>query len=338
MPLKAIAIALVGLGFAFAQISSSVAIPNSPAGLTFRAWLDAFNSGDRKQMEAFLLKYQPGKPEALDQMIDFREMSGGFELLGIDKSEPLHLEFRVKERGSETTASGQLDVKAGDPAVIDQMRMHARPPGSSGKAEDNIPPPQLDAATRSRVIDGAITNLNESYVFPETAKKMEESLRAHQKRGDYDSITSGEAFADLLTTQLREVSHDKHLGVKYSPMSLPAGQPGADFDDKARFEKQMEQTNCGFETAERLAGNIGYLKFNVFADPQICASTAIAAMNFLANTSAIIFDLRSNGGGRSRDGCVPLFLSVRGTDAPKRSLGTEGRHNTTVLDSGVCSR
>ena len=59
----------------------------------------------------------------------------------------------------------------------------------------------------------------------------------------------------------------------------------------------MEHLNCGFKKAEILDGNIGYLKFDFFADPGICGPTVVAAMNFLANVDAIIFDLRENGGG-----------------------------------------
>ena len=59
----------------------------------------------------------------------------------------------------------------------------------------------------------------------------------------------------------------------------------------------MERVNCGFKKAEILEDNIGYLKFDFFADPGICGPTVVAAMNFLANVDAIIFDLRENGGG-----------------------------------------
>jgi C-terminal processing protease CtpA/Prc len=59
----------------------------------------------------------------------------------------------------------------------------------------------------------------------------------------------------------------------------------------------MERINCGFEKVERLSSNIGYLKFNMFADPEVCGPTAVAAMNFLGNSDAIIIDLRENGGG-----------------------------------------
>jgi retinol-binding protein 3 len=57
----------------------------------------------------------------------------------------------------------------------------------------------------------------------------------------------------------------------------------------------MERMNCGFEKVEHLSGNIGYIKFNMFADPDVCGPTAVAAMNFLGSVDAIIFDLRENG-------------------------------------------
>src|SRR5947209_1135024 len=85
------------------------AIPGTPAGQTLQAWLDAFNSGDRGRIQAYLAKYEPTKP--VDGPVAFREQTGGFELLGIDKSDRLHIEFRVKERASPTIALGKMDVK-----------------------------------------------------------------------------------------------------------------------------------------------------------------------------------------------------------------------------------
>ena len=35
----------------------------------------------------------------------------------------------------------------------------------------------IDAATRTQVIDGVLKRINDSYVFPEVAKKMEQSIR-----------------------------------------------------------------------------------------------------------------------------------------------------------------
>jgi hypothetical protein len=268
------------------------AIPDTPAGHTLEAWLAAFNSGDPTLMEAYDRKYDPSKPVGDEKR--FRDMTGGFDVLKVMKSEPLHLEFLVKERRSGTQAIGKLDVKDGEPALVTSFALRTIPPGTSLSDLDF----KVDAATRARVIDGAILNLNEFYVSPETAKKMGDAVRARQKKGEYDSVDDGDAFAKTLTDNFREVSHDKHLRVSFSPARIPerpAGPPDA--DAAAQYRKNMEKMNCGFDKVEILSGNVGYLKFDMFADPEICGPTAVAAMNFLANVDAIIFDLRENGGG-----------------------------------------
>src|SRR5712664_1849334 len=160
-----------------ASAPTPAALPDSPAGHTFKAWLDAFNSGDRATEEKYLHTYDPSK--SLDDEMRFRGMTGGFVLLQILKSEPMRLQFLVKERDSETAVTGKLEVKTGNPAPVASFSLRAIPPGT--KIADLVF--KIDGATRAKVIDGAIANLNESYVFPETAKKMEESVRAHQKKG-----------------------------------------------------------------------------------------------------------------------------------------------------------
>ena len=284
------------------QARAQPAIPDTPAGRTFKAWLEAFNSGDRALLDAYLHKYDPSK--SLDNEMQFRRMTGGFNLLQIVSSEPLHLEFLVKGRGDETTAFGKLEVKDGDPAQVASFGLRAIPPGTAVSDLTF----KIDAATRTRVIDNAIAQLNEFYVFPETAKKMGEAVKARQKKGEYDSLTDGDAFAKMLTDNFQEVSHDKHLRVNFSPAPMPDRPEGPpDAEALARYRKDMERMNCGFDKVEILSGNVGYLKFGMFADPEVCGPTAVAAMNFLANVDAIIFDLRENGGG---DPKMIAFLST----------------------------
>jgi hypothetical protein len=270
---------------------AQVNVPDTPAGSVLKAWLEAFNSGDRARMDAYYQKYEPDK--SAESIMPFRDMTGGFELLGIEKSERLRLQFRVKERNSETIAIGKLDIKDSETLRVTGFGVHAIPPGASASAANF----DIDGTTRIRVIEGAIASLNEYYVFPDTAMKMEGAVRARQKRGEYDSVTDGDSFSNMLTEHFQEVSHDKHLRVSFSPFRLPDGPPGAAPDAIAQYQKQMERMNCGFDRVERLPGNIGYLKFDMFADPEVCGPTAIAAMNFLANVDAIIIDLRENGGG-----------------------------------------
>lgn len=268
--------------------AQSPTIPSTPAGNTLKAWLEAFNSHDRAKIEAFDAKYSPGR--AAQEDIDFSAQTGGFDLLSIDKSERLNIEFHVREKNSPTVAAGGIDVTDADPGVIVDFRLRAVPAG----APANAAPLTLDAAQRGRVIDGAITNLNDYYVFPDVAKKMEALLRERQKSGAYDSISDGGSYARTLTDDLQSVSHDKHLRVNFA-----AGGPGGPGPDGGGPDarKMMERSNCAFEKVERLPSNIGYLKFNGFMDPQFCSATASAAMNFLGNVDALIVDLRENGGG-----------------------------------------
>jgi hypothetical protein len=156
---------------------------------------------------------------------------------------------------------------------------------------------QLDAAERQRVIDAAIANLKQHYIDPDVAQKVADVLLAHQKSGDYDAQTEGGAFADLLTSQMREVSQDMHLVMVYSQKPLPDRPAGPSPEGFARYRKAMEQENCTFERVQILPHNIGYLKLNSFPDPSVCQPTAMAAMASLSRADAIIFDLRDNRGG-----------------------------------------
>ena len=157
----------------------------------------------------------------------------------------------------------------------------------------------IDAAARTQVVDAILKRLNDSYVFPDVAKKMAESIRDHVAKKDYDQITSAKQFATTLTTDLQAVSHDKHLRVRYSFESIPERRERREPTAEEREQRKRELTwlNHGFGKVERLPGNIGYLEFFNFADEELGADTVAAAMNFINGTDALIIDMRRNGGG-----------------------------------------
>ncbi|REJ77830.1 MAG: peptidase [Acidobacteria bacterium] len=158
---------------------------------------------------------------------------------------------------------------------------------------------EIDSAARSAVIDAALENINNSYVFPEVAKQMEKHVRALQKNGEYDSISSGREFAARLTKDLQSISKDKHLNLRFSydPLPVRSRNDRPSEEEIERRNRFMERVNYGFETVQRLEGNVGYIEFRGFFDAEAGAETVAAAMNFVANTDALIFDLRRNGGG-----------------------------------------
>jgi hypothetical protein len=276
---------------AVAQSSTSVAIPTTPAGTVLHAWLDAFNSADTARLAAYARQYDPSYDPKSE--MSFRERTGGFQLLSVERSEPRRVEFVAKERVGETTAYGLMIVSDTGTLRVADFRLAALGPNVS--AADL----RVDAATRRRVIDGAIADLDSFYVFPDVAKRIADSLHARQSRGAYDAYPNAMSFAFRLNDDVRAIGHDKHMRVDYSARPLPVQQASAMPSPEviARRQRQMDEMNCGFVKAEQLEGNIGYLKFNAFADPELCAATASAAMTFLAATRALIIDLRDNGGG-----------------------------------------
>lgn len=165
--------------------------------------------------------------------------------------------------------------------------------------QNEQPDMTIDAATRTAVIDGILKNLNDSYVFPEVAKKMEQAVRDRVAKKEYDQITSAKTFAETLTRHFQEVSRDKHLRISYSHEPIPERpnrrEPTAEEREMFRLNNQFG--NFGFEKVERLEGNIGYLSLRGFNDPNGAEETVAAAMTFLGNTNALIIDLRRNGGG-----------------------------------------
>ena len=167
---------------------------------------------------------------------------------------------------------------------------------ASGTAAQQAPP-AIDAATRQQVIDGAIEHMQRGYIFEDVAANMAAALRAHAKAGAYDAITSGAEFAALLTTHVREVSKDKHLRILYNPEGLGGVRAPATDEERARRVAAERRGNFGLHRVERLDGNVGYIELRGFSGSQEAGAAVAAAMNLLANTDALIFDLRRNGGG-----------------------------------------
>ena len=156
----------------------------------------------------------------------------------------------------------------------------------------------LGAEQRGRVIDDALQALNEQYVFPDVAKEMTKEIGSRRAKKEYDSITSSSEFARKLTEDLQAVCHDKHVRVRFNGSTPPThGSGGGPGGGPGPMQQRMRETNFGFEKLERLPGNVGYLDLRAFAPVDLAAELASSSMTLLANSDALIIDLRANGGG-----------------------------------------
>jgi hypothetical protein len=158
---------------------------------------------------------------------------------------------------------------------------------------------EFDRETKAAIIDSVRYHLDKTYVFPDVAKKMGDKLEKNFEKGKYDKIDNLDAFTRRLTKDMEDISHDRHLWIfpaTEDEIRIARRDEPSDQDMEARIARYA-YNNFGFERVERLPNNIGYLKFNMFADAEYGGETAVAAMNFLANCDAVIIDLRDNGGG-----------------------------------------
>lgn len=326
MTLRSISRAFAFLFLTAGLASAQVTVPDSPAGQTLKAWLDAFNSGDKARIENYVKTID--RSQSVDGMMGFRSQTGGFDLISIESNEPLHIRFRVKEKRGETTAIGNLIVRDGQPPSVESFGLRALPPGVTPVKVN------LDPALRKKTIDGIMAALTQYYVHANVAKQMNESIEAHEKAGDYDEMTDGDVFATQLTEDLRAVSHDKHLRVNFNPFKMPPQPDEPTPDEIEQFHKQMEHDNCAFDKVEILPNNIGYIKFDGFMDAGFCGSTVNAAMTFVSHTDALIFDIRQNGGGQPD--MVTLIASYL-FDEPTHLIDIYNRHENTTRQNWTLS-
>jgi C-terminal processing protease CtpA/Prc len=158
------------------------------------------------------------------------------------------------------------------------------------------------------LVTALIEKLQAKYVFPDVARKMAETLREREARGEYKGVSRPE-WCELVTRQLQEVCRDLHLQVRYSKEVLPpaVAEDGRLENPFWRNRQAGREYNFGFVKVERLAGNVGYLDVRAFYPPELAAGVCHGAMAFLANTSALVLDLRRNTGGEP--GMVSILLS-----------------------------
>lgn len=169
-----------------------------------------------------------------------------------------------------------------------------KPAGASGS--------DLTAAERENLIRGICDRIEKFYPVEEIGKRTREGLSRRFDAGEYDKIVSRKEFAARLTADLEDLSRDKHLDI-YNDPSLAAEIRGRGKASDTRIHKDQTEVenarweNFGFKTLRMLDGQVGYLDLRMFFAARYAGRTAVAAMEFLSGSRAIIVDLRRNGGG-----------------------------------------
>src|SRR5437879_6750013 len=283
------------LTVASAPLFGQTTIPNTPAGKVLRAWVDAYNSGDSARVAMFFRTYSA--EDALRGAFAFRKMTGGLFVICLRVRTPRTAYVMARFRAGPMVGYGAIDVSAADTSRVGGYFF----PLGINVSVDDI---RIDAPTGTHVVRRLAALLDSFYVSPEVGKRMSDSLLARLKRGVYDRYTNGATFAIHLRADLDDIAHDKHLQILYSLLRRgPEPQP-----DTVTQHRREREADCPVWPTERLEGDVGYLRFDGFVDPAECGSTIVTAMTALAETKALIIDLRENAGGGVA-GSTPLLES-----------------------------
>ncbi|MDB5276584.1 MAG: hypothetical protein JWR61_1539 [Ferruginibacter sp.] len=151
----------------------------------------------------------------------------------------------------------------------------------------------------SALINSITDSLTRHYIFPEKAVLISSYLQSQLKKNAYAGfLNNPEKLAGQIGHDINVVHHDPHMQVKFDPGFIPQQISKLSPEEVQHVKKYWKENNYTFKKVEILPGNIGYLPFDLFTDDIEAAKPTInAALKFLANTDALIIDLKNNMGG-----------------------------------------
>nr|WP_314862393.1 S41 family peptidase [uncultured Undibacterium sp.] len=161
---------------------------------------------------------------------------------------------------------------------------------------------QATAATPANNVQAIAKQVRDNFFSIAKGDEIAKILENEAKAGKYDKYTVPGDLATALSNRMKEF--DKHFNVLWN-VSASANQvrPSSTASSIRAFEAVDQRYNYGFSKVEILPGNIGYINVSRFAmidtnDAQSPARKAAdAALSMIANTNAVIIDVRENPGG-----------------------------------------
>lgn len=150
------------------------------------------------------------------------------------------------------------------------------------------------------LIEQLSAQIAELYVLQNKTEKIDTQLNNYLQNIDNSAPLEIEKFIESVNQVLYHSSNDHHLKLIYNPDKYEAYQKGGEQATDSLNREISRKVNFGVQKVEILTNNIGLLRFNKFQNRDHVESVIQGAMLMLANSDAVIIDLRYNGGGDGR--------------------------------------
>lgn len=163
------------------------------------------------------------------------------------------------------------------------------------------------------ILDSLSDKLLSGYLYPEKAKKIVALLQDHKFQLSSTQQLDTKKFVDEVNTIMFDVTSDHHLKFYHDPEKFETFLSANESIIDSIEREQYRRVNFGVQKLENLTNNIGLLRLNKFQQYEDVQEVILGAMMVLANSDAVIIDLRINGGGdgRTKEYLESFFLSEK---------------------------
>lgn len=210
------------------QIQTPVQFPDTAAAKQFAAWLAAFNSGDRDTILRFFEKNMPERVSHIDDTLDFRKQTGGFDFKQTVDSTATRFTGLVQEKASGRMARFEIEVEATEPHRIltldlELVNQEAGPPPVRVRESEAISAlkAEIEKETAADTFSGALLVakngrpiFSEAYGLADRARKIPNTLDTKFRLGSMNKMFTATAVLQLV--EAGKIQLDAPLG-KYVP-------------------------------------------------------------------------------------------------------------------------
>jgi C-terminal processing protease CtpA/Prc len=191
---------------------------------------------------------------------------------------------------------------------------------------------QISEQDKKTAIQTIARHIAENYVDQAKGGQISSHILMANHKGEFKKTDSWEEFDAQVTKSIQKFSGDGHLYVKYNPEIVKGLQTTQADSQQMNTGEKPNENNYGFTETKIVGDNIGYIKLSEINLTKQSLPALYSTMEKVANTNALIIDLRDNGGGGSNIGAVlESYFLPAGTPL----LEFMSRSGTQTIDSTV---